>query len=260
MSRGKYITDQLAAEINDLRKKGYSVKSIQSLLGIGSATVSRYTDKDSIAKGASFDRNLNMQDEVILAYLKGVSPAEIVHSTKYTRRFIDTTIKVFEEYKNGIFDTNINKGKMISRDKYNTIIREYLNGTPIVKIANSTDLSSVTVKKYVSRYLLLFASNKKNTAITEVSEEPPKEKEAVMEKPAVVNEQKIEEVKDSPRSAIAIDLGEGQRIEVRGDVEEFISILDKLKSGDASIQDITNIGKYLTETDISIYTMEEVLC
>ena len=47
---------------------------------------------------------------------------------------------------------------------------------------------------------------------------------------------------------------------MNGDVTEFASILNKLRSGDASLQDITNIGKYLNDTDISVYEMEEVSC
>lgn len=79
-------------------------------------------------------------------------------------------------------------------------------------------------------------------------------------KKEVVVEKKTEEVETSSRSITVIDLGEGQKIEVRGDANKFISIINKLRNGDPSLKDITDIGKYLNDTNISIYNMEEVPC
>lgn len=248
MSRGKRVTKEVSDKIKELRSKGYSVKEVQTTLGVSRSSVVRYT-------GDATKRNLSMQDEVIIAYLNKKSPSEIVYSTKYSRKFIDDTIKIFEDNKTKFYDSLCRGGNIISRDKYNGIIRCYLSGDTITSITNKLKLSSATVDKYVRQYLSLFKQNKTLDRV----EIPEKPKEATMEKEVVV-EKKTEEVSAFSRSITVIDLGEGQKIEVRGDADKFISIINKLRSGDPSLRDITDIGKYLNDTNISIYNMEEVPC
>lgn len=250
MGRGKNITKEVSDKIKALRSKGYSVKEVQTMLGISSSSVVRYT-------GDAAKRNPSMQDEVILAYLNKQSPSEIVYSTKYTRKFIDDTIRIFEDNKTEIYDNHGRSGNIISRDKYNGIIRCYLSGDNIFSTAKKLQLSPATVDRYVRQYLSLFKQNK-NTLDNKV-EIPEKPKEATMKKEVVV-EKKTEEVKTSSRSITIIDLGEGQKIEVRGDADKFILIINKLRSGDPSLKDITDIGKYLNDINISIYSMEEMSC
>ncbi len=249
MGRGKNVTKEISDNINELRNKEYSVKEVQTMLGVSRSSVVRYT------KSNATKRSLSMQDEVIIAYLNKKSPSEIVYSTKYTRKFIDDAIRIFEDNKTKFYDNLCRGGNIISRDKYNGIIRCYLSGDTIASIANKLQLSSATVDKYVRQYLSLFKQNK-NTPDREI---PEKTKEATMKKEVVV-EKKTEEVSTSSRSITVIDLGEGQKIEVRGDADKFVSIINKLRSGDPSIKDITDIGKYLSDTNISIYNMEEVPC
>ena len=249
MGRGKNITKEVSDKIKSLRSKGYSVKEVQTMLGISSSSVVRYT-------GDVTKRNLSMQDEVILEYLNKKSPSEIIYSTKYTRKFIDDIIRIFEDNKTEIYDNHGQGGNIISRDKYNGIIRCYLSGDNIVSTAKKLQLSPATVDKYVRQYLSLFKQNKNTLDRVEIPEKP---KEATMKKEVVI-EKKTEEVKTSSRSITVIDLGEGQKIEVRGDADKFISIIDKLRSGDPSLKDITDIGKYLNDTNISIYSMEEMSC
>ena len=249
MGRGKNITKEVSDKIKELRSKGYSVKEVQTMLGISSSSVVRYT-------GDVTKRNLSMQDEVILEYLNKKSPSEIIYSTKYTRKFIDDIIRIFEDNKTEIYDNHGQGGNIISRDKYNGIIRCYLSGDNIVSTAKKLQLSPATVDKYVRQYLSLFKQNKNTLDRVEIPEKP---KEATMKKEVVI-EKKTEEVKTSSRSITVIDLGEGQKIEVRGDADKFISIIDKLRSGDPSLKDITDIGKYLNDTNISIYRMEEMSC
>lgn len=248
MGRGKNVTKEVSDKIKALRSKGYSVKEVQTMLGISRSSVVRYT-------GDATKRNFTMQDEVILEYLNKKSPSEIVYSSKYTRKFIDDTIRIFEANKTEIYSNHGQGGNIISRDKYNGIIRCYLSGDNIVSTAKKLQLSPATVDRYVRQYLSLFKQNK-NTHKVEIPEKP---KEVTMKKEVVI-EKKTEEVKTSSRSVTIIDLGEGQKIEVRGDADKFISIIDKLRSGDPSIKDITDIGKYLNGTNISIYSMEEVPC
>lgn len=249
MGRGKNITKEVSDKIKSLRSKGYSVKEVQTMLGISSSSVVRYT-------GDATKRNLSMQDKVILAYLNKKSPSEIMYGTKYTRKFIDDIIRIFEDNKTEIYDNHGQGGNIISRDKYNGIIRCYLSGDNIVSTAKKLQLSPATVNRYVRQYLSLFKQNKNTLDRVEIPEKP---KEATMKKEVVI-EKKTEEVKTSSRSITVIDLGEGQKIEVRGDADKFISIIDKLRSGDPSLKDITDIGKYLNDTNISIYSMEEMPC
>ena len=249
MGRGKNITKEVSDKIKELRSKGYSVKEVQTMLGISSSSVVRYT-------GDVTKRNLSMQDEVILEYLNKKSPSEIIYSTKYTRKFIDDIIRIFEDNKTEIYDNHGQGGNIISRDKYNGIIRCYLSGDNIVSTATKLQLSPATVDKYVRQYLSLFKQNKNTLDKVEIPEKP---KEATMRKEVVI-EKKTEEVSTSSRSITVIDLGEGQKIEVRGDADKFISIINKLRSGDPSLKDITDIGKYLNDTNITIYNMEEMPC
>lgn len=247
MGRGKNITKEVSDKIKALRRNGYSVKEVQTMLGISSSSVVRYT-------GDATKRNLSMQDEVILEYLNKKSPSEIIYSTKYTRKFIDDIIRIFEDNKTEIYDNH--GGNIISRDKYNGIIRCYLSGDNIFSTAKKLKLSTATVDRYVRQYLSLFKQNKNTLDRVEIPEKP---KEATMKKEVVI-EKKTEEVLTSSRSITVIDLGEGQKIEVRGDADKFISIIDKLRSGDPSLKDITDIGKYLNDINISIYSMEEMPC
>ena len=250
MGRGKNVTKEVSDKIKALRSKGYSVKEVQTMLGISRSSVVRYT------KSNATKRSLSMQDEVILEYLNKKSPSEIIYSTKYSRKFIDDTIEIFEANKTKFYDNLCRGGNIISRDKYNGIIRCYHSGDTITSIANKLQLSSATVDKYVRQYLSLFKQNKNTLSRVEIPEKP---KEATMKKEVVV-EKKTEEVETSSRNITVIDLGEGQKIEVRGDADKFISIVNKLRSGDPSLKDITDIGKYLNDTNISIYNMEEVPC
>lgn len=250
MGRGKNVTKEVSDKIKALRSKGYSVKEVQAMLSVSRSSVVRYT------KSNATKRSLSMQDEVILEYLNKKSPSEIIYSTKYSRKFIDDTIEIFEANKTKFYDNLCRGGNIISRDKYNGIIRCYLSGDTITSIANKLQLSSVTVDKYVRQYLSLFKQNKNTLDRVEIPEKP---KEATMKKEVVI-EKKPEEVKTSSRNITVIDLGEGQKIEVRGDADKFISIVNKLRSGDPSLKDITDIGKYLNDTNISIYNMEEVPC
>lgn len=62
MGRGKNVTKEVSDKIKALRSKGYSVKEVQTMLGISRSSVVRYT-------GDAAKRNFSMQDEVILEYL-----------------------------------------------------------------------------------------------------------------------------------------------------------------------------------------------
>lgn len=239
MGRGKNVTKEVSDNINELRNKGYSVKEVQTMLGVSRSSVVRYTKSNATKRG------LSMQDKVIIAYLNKKSPSEIVYSTKYTRKFIDDTIRIFEDNKTKFYDNLCRGGNIISRDKYNGIIRRYLSGDTITSIANKLQLSSVTVDKYVRQYLSLFKQNK-NTHKVEIPEKP---KEVTMKKEVVI-EKKTEEVKTSSRNITVIDLGEGQKIEVRGDADKFISIINKLRSGDPSIDTDTIIHLHLVGKNI----------
>ena len=161
MSRGKHVTKEVSDKIKELRSKGYSVKEVQTTLGVSRSSVVRYT-------GDATKRNLSMQDE---------------------------TIKIFEDNKTKFYDSLCRGGNIISRDKYNGIIRCYLSGDTITSITNKLKLSSATVDKYVRQYLSLFKQNKTLDRV----EIPEKPKEATMEKEVVV-EKKTEEVSAFSRS------------------------------------------------------------
>lgn len=173
MGRGKNVTKEVSDKINELRINGYSVKEVQAMLGVSQSSVVRYTKSDTIK------RSLSMQDEVILEYLNKKSPSEIIYSTKYSRKFIDDTIEIFEANKTKFYDNLCRGGNIISRDKYNGIIRCYLSGDTITSIANKLQLSSATVDKYVRQYLSLFKQNKNTLSRVEIPEKP---KEATMKK------------------------------------------------------------------------------
>ena len=217
--------------------------------------------KDIAVETVISSRITDGKDQIIHLYLNNNDPMAIHRLTKVNMHIINNVIKAFEESKNVLFSSQKDG---LSRTDYKAAIRLYTNGDTVDSISNKLGFSLDIVRAYVHFYEkgTMDSNTKDETTIIEEKVEKTHQPELVESLTEKTEKESMNDKVNIPvtESRLIIDLGEGQRIEVNGDVTEFASILNKLRSGDASLQDITNIGKYLNDTDISVYEMEEVSC
>ena len=256
------IPENVIEKIKTMYENGSSIDEIVKATGTSKRTVYQYVDcKRRGRYHVKSARNYTMEDMVIKAYLSKCSPAEIEASTKFTRKFIDDTIKTFEDTKEEIIP-NDRYAQRITRNMYNNIINLYLNDKSATEIQKTLNVSNETVHVYVKKYSCIFKAERFRRG-SQQSTSIKKETEievATMVTTTISNDQSSSRNCNQPpeKECIIIDLGEGQRIEITGDVFQFALLIDKLRTNNLSLNDINDIGKYLHNSNISIYKMEEV--
>lgn len=263
---GGYImpSENVIEKIKTMYENGSSISEILEATGASRSTIYQHVDCKKYGRYyTKSTRKFTMEDMVIKAYLNKCSPAEIEVSTKFTRKFIDATIKTFEDTKDEIIPDDGHR-HTVTRNIYNNIINLYLNGKSIKEIWKMLNISTKTVGTYVKKYCDIFEpttirGRHQSTSIEKETESESSTMNNRNMSTTTTNDQSSSRTyTQSPvKECIIIDLGEGQRIEITGDVSHFALIIDKLQTGNLSLKDINDIEKCLNASSITIYKMEE---